>query len=116
MTRDDYLALMRNALTSPHGIALDFDNWVLADRARRRIYSLRDTLRRAGNTDFDNLSLVMQRGGGLLIVRRDRLPRRDTDDGLAMKSRTLRPEELPEKFGYCNFDFIVPKPTRRTRK
>ena len=116
MTRDDYLTSMRRALDSPHGVALDFDNWVLAERARRRFYSLRDTVRRAGNTDFDILSLVMQRGGGLLIVRRDRLPRRDTDDGLAMKSRTLRAEELPEKFGYCNYDFIVCKAKRRTRK
>ena len=64
MNREDYLTSMRRALESPHGIALDFDNWVQADRARRRIYSLRDAVRRAGNTDFDNLSLVMQRGGG----------------------------------------------------
>ncbi len=49
MTRDDYLALLQRALSTPHGVALEFGDWVKAERARRRIYSLRDALRRSGD-------------------------------------------------------------------
>ncbi len=109
MNRDDYLALLRQALSTPHGVALDFHDWVKAERARRRIYSLRNALRRAGDDSFDILSLVMQPHGKLLIVRRDRLPRRDTEDGLTAESRPISRDELPKKFGYCNFAFTVNK-------
>ena len=109
MTRDDYLALLRRALATPHGVALDFDDWVKAERARGRLYRLRSTLRRAGDTSFDDLSLVMKPFGGLWIVRRDRLPRRDGEDGLSAASRTIDRDELPAKFGYCNSPFIVRK-------
>ena len=61
MNRHDYLALLREALSSPHGVALEFDDWIKAEQARRRIYSLRDALRRAGDDSFDILSLVMHR-------------------------------------------------------
>ncbi len=80
MTRNDDLSLLRNALSTPHGVALEFGDWVKAERARRRIYSLRDALRRAGDDSFDILSLVMRPYGRLLIVRRDRLPPRDRGD------------------------------------
>ena len=53
--------------------------------------------------------MVMQPQGRLLIVRRDRLPRGDTEDGLAAKSHPISREELPDKFGYCNFAFTVNK-------
>ncbi len=109
MTRDDYLALLRQALATPHGVALDFHDWVKAERARRRIYSLRDALRRAGDDSFNDLSLVMQPHGKLLIVRRDRLPRREMEDGLTAESRPISRDELPDKFGYCNFAFTVNK-------
>ncbi len=109
MTRDDYLALLRRAASSPHGVALDFDDWVKAERARGRIYRLRNALRRAGDDSFDNLSLVVKPFGGLWIVRRDRLPRRDMEDGLSAASRTIDRDELPAKFGYCNSSFIVRK-------
>ena len=81
MTRDDYLALLRRALSTPHGVALEFDDWVKAERARGRFYRLRSALRRAGDTSFDDLSLVMKPFGGLWIVRRDRLPRCVGEDG-----------------------------------
>ncbi len=116
MTRDEYLALLREALSTPHGIALDFDDWVKAERARRRIYSLRDALRRAGDDSFDILSLVMQRHGKLLIVRRDRLPRRKLEDGLSAESRPISRDELPDRFGYANFSFNVSKPHRRRKR
>ncbi len=109
VTRDDYLALLRQALASPHGIGLDFDDWVKAERARRRIYSLRDALRRAGDDSFDILSLVMRPHGKLLIVRRDKLPRRDMEDGLSMECHPISADELPDKFGYCNYSFTVNK-------
>ncbi len=116
MTRDDYLALLRRALSTPHGVALEFGDWVKAERARRRIYSLRDALRRAGDDSFDILSLVMQRHGKLLIVRRDRLPRRDMEDGLSAESRPVSRDELPDRFGYANFSFNVSKPRRRRKR
>ena len=109
MTRDDYLALLRQALSSPHGVALDFDDWVKAERARGRIYRLRNALRRAGDTSFDDLSLVVKPFGGLWIVRRDRLPRRNMEDGLSAESRPIDRDELPRKFGYCNTSFAVRK-------
>ena len=109
MTRDDYLALLRQALSSPHGVALDFDDWVKAERARGRLYRLRNALRRAGDDSFDSLSLVMKPFGGLWIVRRDRLPRRDMEDGLSAPSRAIDRDELPAKFGYCNSAFVVRK-------
>ena len=40
MTRDDYLALLRRALATPHGVALEFGDWVKAERARGRPYRL----------------------------------------------------------------------------
>ncbi len=109
MTQDDYLALLRRALSTPHGVALEFEDWVKAERARRRIYSLRDALRRAGDDSFDILSLVMRPHGKLLIVRRDKLPRRNLEDGLSMKCHSISREELPDKFGYCNYSFTVSK-------
>lgn len=116
MTRDDYLALLRQALTSPHGVALEFDDWVQAERARGRFYRLRSSLRRAGNTTFDDLSLVIKPYGGLWIVRRDRLPRRDKEDGLSTESRPLTSDELPGHFGYCNDSFTVSTPKVRVGK
>ncbi len=110
MTRDDYLALLRRALATPHGVALDFDDWLKAERARGRLYRLRGALRRAGDTSFDSLSFVMQPYGGLWIVRRDRLPRRDMEDGLSAESHPLRREELPDHFGYRNYSFTISKP------
>ena len=109
MTRDDYLALLREALATPHGVALVFGDWVKAERARGRLYRLRNALRRAGDDSFDNLSLVMKPFGGLWIVRRDQLPRRDMEDGLSAESRPIGRDELPAKFGYCNSAFIVRK-------
>ncbi len=109
MTRDDYLALLQRALSTPHGVALDFDDWTKAERARGRLYRLRSALRRAGDDSFDNLSLVVKPFGGLWIVRRDRLPRRDMEDGLSAVSRTIGRDELPAKFGYCNSSFVVRK-------
>ena len=110
MTRNEYLALLSRALTSPHGIALDFDGWQEAERARRRIYSVRDSRRRAGDDSFDTLSLVQQPEGRLLIVRRDRLPRGHMEDGIKAEARPISREELPDRFGYCNFAFTVNKP------
>jgi len=108
MTRDDYLALLRRALSSPHGVALEFGHWTQAERARGRLYRLRNALRRAGDDSFDDLSLVMKPFGGLWIVRRDRLPH-NGEDGLSTESRPLSRDELPGKFGYCNSSFTVRK-------
>ena len=116
MTRDEYLALLRSALTSPHGVALEFDDWVKAERARGRFYRLRRALRRAGDTSFDDLSLITRPFGGLWIVRRDQLPRRDGEDGLSAESRPIARDELPDKFGYCNDSFAVSTPKVRARK
>ncbi len=109
MTRDDYLALLRRALATPHGIALEFEDWVKAERARSRLYRLRNALRRAGDDSFDSLSLVVKPFGGLWIVRRDRLPRRNMEDGLSAETRPIDRDELPAKFGYCNTAFVVRK-------
>ena len=116
MTRDDYLALLRQALTSPHGVALEFEDWVQAERARGRLYRLRRTLRRDGDDSFDNLSLAVKPFGGLWIVRRDRLPRRDMEDGLSAESRPIARDELPDRFGYCNSSFAVSTPKVRAPK
>ena len=116
MTRDDYLALLRRALSTPHGVALDFENFYKAEQARRRLYGLRRALRRTGDTSFDDLSFIMQPYGGLWIVRRDRLPRRDGEDGLSTESRPLSRDELPDHFGYCNDSFSVSTPKVRARK
>ncbi len=116
MTRDEYLTVLRRALSAQHGVALEFGDWVKAERARRRIYSLRDALRRAGDDTFDILSLVMQPHGRLLIVRRDQLPRRNMEDGLSAEVRPVSREELPDRFGYANFSFNVSKPRRRRKR
>ena len=115
-TRDGYLALLQRALSTPHGVALEFDDFIQTERARRRFYGLRDSLRRAGDTSFDDLSFVMQPYGGPWIVRRDRLPRRDGEDGLSTESRLLSRDELPDHFGYCNDSFSVSTPKVRARK
>ena len=73
-------------------------------------------LRRAGDNSFDDLSLVMQPYGDLWIVRRDRLPRRNMEDGLSAESRQIYRDELPDHFGYCNDSFKVRTPKVRTPK
>ncbi len=109
MTRADYLALLQRALVTPHGVALVFDDWVKAERARGRLYRLRSALRRAGDNSFDDLSLVMKPFGDLWIIRRDRLPRRNMEDGIQAETRPIDRDELPAKFGYCNSSFVVRK-------
>ncbi len=104
MTREEYLALLRQALSTPHGVALQFDDWAQAERARGRLYRLRSALRRAGDTSFDSLSFVTQPYGGLWIVRRD------MEDGLSAESHPLRRDELPDHFGYRNYSFTISKP------
>ncbi len=116
MTRDQYLALLRQALSARHGVALEFGDFDKAERARGRLYRLRSNLRRAGDHSFDSLSLVAQPCGGLWIVRRDRLPRRDMEDGLSAESRQIFRDELPDHFGYCNDSFTVRTPKVRTPK
>ena len=103
------MALLQRALTTPHGVGLEFDDWVKAEQARGRLYRLRSALRRDGDDSFDNLSLVMQSHGRLLIVRRDKLPRHNLEDGLSAATRTIGRDELPGKFGYCNSSFAVRK-------
>ncbi len=110
MNRSEYLALLRRALSTPHGVALEFGDWVTAERARGRLYRLRRGLRQTGDHSFDNLSLMMQPYGDLWIVRRDRLPRRDMEDGLSAESRQIHRDELPDHFGHCNDSFKVRTP------
>ena len=113
MTRDDYLVLLRRALSTPHGVALQFGDFYEAEQARGRLYRLRSTHRQAGDTSFDNLSLVLRPYGGLWIVRRDRLPRHNREDGLSGESRLIDREEQPDHFGYSNYVLAVSKPKRR---
>ena len=110
MTRDEYLELLRKALTAPHGIALKLGNFEKAEQARSRLYRIRSALRRNGDLTFDELSFYKDPAGDLWIVRRDKLPRQIRDDGLDMNSRELTPEELPDHFGYRNYSFTVSKP------
>ena len=110
MTRNEYLALLRRALSAPHGVALEFGDFDKAERARGRLYRLRRALKRNGDRSFDELSFFMHPYGDLWIVRRDKLPRRNLEDGLSMNSRVLSREELPDHFGYCNYSFNVSKP------
>ncbi len=110
MTRDGYLGLLRQALSSPNGIALELGDYGMAEWARGRLYRLRRILRRTGDTSFDSLSLVMQPNGDLWIIRRDRLPRRNMEDGLSAETRPIDRDELPAKFGYCNTAFAVSTP------
>ena len=110
MTHDDYMVLLRQALTAPHGIALRFGDFDKAERARGKLYRIRSTLRRSGDRTFDGLSFYKDPAGDLWIVRRDKLPRRIRDDGLKLDSRELTHEELPDHFGYRNYSFNVSKP------
>ncbi len=109
MKRDDYEALLRQALTTPHGISLQLADWRQAERARSRFYKIRDDLRRAGNVAYDALSFVLQSSGELQILRRDQLPR-NYDDGLPMEQRPVERDELPDRFGYRNVGFGVKRP------
>ena len=110
MTSDDYLTLLRQALTAPHGISLRLGNFDKAERARGRLYRIRSTLRRSGDRSFDGLSFYQDPAGELWIVRREKMPCRIRDDGLRMNSRELTHEELPDHFGYRNYSFSVSKP------
>ena len=111
MTPDYYLEVLHQALSSPHGVTLEFGDWQKAERARGRLYRLRNALRRSGDRRFDELSFYLPAHvDDLWVVRRDRLPRRRGEDGLPMKTRELSEEELPDRFGYCNFSFGVVKP------
>ena len=62
MTPDDYLEVLHQALSSPHGVTLEFGDWQKAERARGRLYRLRNALRRSGNRRFDVLMEIMAEG------------------------------------------------------
>ena len=110
MTRDDYLTVLRQALASPHGVTLQFGNWEQAERARGRLYRLRNALRRSGDRQFDGLNFVLPpHVDDLWIIRRDKLPRHNMEDGFPMNSRELIREELPSNFGFCNYSFKARK-------
>ena len=109
MKRQDYETLLRQALTTQHGITLQLADWREAERARSRFYRIRDHLRCTGNESFDSLSFVLQSDGELQILRRDQLPQ-NYDDGLPMEQRPIGRDELPSKFGYCNIGFVVKRP------
>ncbi len=110
MTRDDYVALLRDALSTPHGVALEFGNHGTAEWARGRLYRLRRILRRSGDTSFDSLSFIRQPNGDLWIVRRDQLTSHSMEDGISGRTRSIGRDELPDHFGYCNVSFAVSTP------
>ena len=56
MTPNEYLELLHQALTAPHGIALKLGNFEKAEQARSRLYRIRSALRRNGDPSFDGLS------------------------------------------------------------
>ena len=45
MTRDDYFALLKRALASPHGIRLAYGDGQTAHRIRAKLYHIRDEIR-----------------------------------------------------------------------
>jgi hypothetical protein len=45
MTRDDYLAILKRALSSPHGIRLTYPDDLTAKRVRAKLYAIRGQVR-----------------------------------------------------------------------
>jgi hypothetical protein len=95
MTSEQYLSIMRRALSEEIGVKLGFTSLADALKAARKIYRLRDKIREQGDGSFDVLSLSRTTPCELRLYRRDRHIADPTDDGLAPQQSTLARNELP---------------------
>ncbi len=84
--------IMQKATTSEHGLALVFDYSYQAAMHRRRLYAEREKLRKAGETQFDNLSFLIKNKKELWVILRDNKASMVTMQSL----RLLKKEEIPK--------------------
>ena len=74
MTRDDYRAILDQALKAENGLRLPFHDWEIAGCVRAQLYRLREKLRfRELCYDYDCLTFRLV-DGDLCIVRRVKVP------------------------------------------
>ena len=74
MTRDDYRAILDQALKAENGLRLPFHDWEIAGCVRAQLYRLREKLRfRELCYDYDCLTFRLV-DGDLCIVRRAIVP------------------------------------------
>ena len=88
MTRDDYRAILDQALQAEHGLRLPLHDWNTAGRVRAQLYRLREKLRfRESCGDYDCLTFRLA-DGDLCVIRRVKVP--PVDDAI----QTLRPVNM----------------------
>ena len=80
MTRDDYRAILDQALKAENGLRLPFGDWEIAGCVRAQLYRLREKLRfHELCYDYDCLTFRLVEGD-LCIVRRAEVP--SVDDAI----------------------------------
>ena len=74
MTRDDYRAILDQAMKAEHGLRLPFGDWEISGCVRAQLYRLREKLRfRDLCFDYDCLSFRLVEAD-LCIIRRVEVP------------------------------------------
>ena len=88
MTRDDYRAILDQALKAENGLRLPFGDWNIAGRVRAQLYRLREKFRFGELCyDYDCLTFRLVEGD-LCIVRGVEVP--PIDDAI----RTIQPAQM----------------------
>lgn len=74
MTRDDYRAILDQALKAENGLRLPFQDWEIAGCVRAQLYRLRERLRHESFlNEYDHLTFRLV-DGDLCIIRRVKVP------------------------------------------
>ena len=87
--------ILDRALVAEYGLAVMFPSLQTANYQRRRFYAEREKLRKAGNQQYDDLSLLTKKDGRLMIIKRH-IVNSPSSAGI-LECRDIMPAELPNK-------------------
>lgn len=97
MTRSDYIGLLNAAMASVCGLVLAATDNSDALRIQRCLYRAREHARKAGSTQFDQLSFLLRPGCEVWILRREAAEALQRDDYVGCAVRNLSRDELPPR-------------------
>jgi hypothetical protein len=92
--KDQLVEVMDKALGTAFGLVLKAKHYHAARQLRRRLYAVRERLRKEENNRFDALSFIVKLDGELWLVRRDMITQAQ---GKELACRPILREELPER-------------------
>lgn len=95
MNQIDIQTLMDQAMAMDYGLSISAPNPCLAKHYRRKFYAVRETLRKDGNHNYDDLSFVLKNKADLWIIKREAI--NPPPKLLFINSRPLMVDELPSR-------------------